>query len=147
MLPRKIRFNMCFSRPIDGFPTEIDYRPGCVPEVDHSPGVPPMQPGETPKFDIDESGNVRKQSFVLEFYEKNGEVRGLFTSEHGIQKIDDIVLSDFSVSFSAYSGSKGVEIFHFVLLLSESTPQVVGFAGGIKPFFRGYMPLEGVAED
>ena len=147
MLPKKIYFNMCFARPIDGFPTDIAYREGCVPEPDQDPGVPQLAPGEAPKFSLDENGNVKKQHFCLEFYEKDGELRGLFTSEHGIQKVDDIVAGDFSVSFSAFSGSKGVEVFHFSLLLSESTTQVVGFAGGIKPFFRGYMPLEGYVED
>lgn len=138
----KIVFNMCWSGLIPGFPKAVEYYDGCKPAPDlKAPG------GAEPRIDgPDADGNVKKQHYVLEFYEDKGETKGILTSEHGKQKVDDIVMSDFSVSFSAFAGSEGVEVFHFVLMLSESSHQCVGFAGGIKPFFRGYMPLEGVVE-
>ena len=74
---------------------------------------------------------------------KDGVIKGVLKSEHGCQKIDDIVESEFSISFTAYAGSEGVEIFRFVLMLSDSTAQIVGYAAGVKPFFRSFMPLCG----
>lgn len=159
----KIVFNMCWSGHIPGFPMAVEYYEGCKPVEEHKAppaggpegmppegamppeGMPPME-DHPPMGGPDENGNVNKQHYVLEFYEDKGETKAILTSEHGKQKVDDIVMSDFSVSFSAFAGSEGVEVFHFVLMLSESSPQCVGFAGGIKPFFRGYMPLEGVVE-
>ena len=155
---KKIIFNMCFAGPINGFPTAVEYYEGCKPAPDLSkgehpaggPGGPqggPPAGGGAPRMGgPDANGEIMKQHFELEFYEDKGETKGILLSEHGMQKVDDIVMSDFSVSFSAFSGSEGIEVFHFVLMLSESSPQCVGFAGGIKPFFRGYMPLEGVVE-
>ncbi len=140
---KKITFNMCFAGPIDGFPKSIDYYDGCTPAVDGN--------GPAPKENFamggpDENGVVKKQHYELELYYDHDQLKGILTSEHGKQKIDDITLTDFAISFSAFAGSQGVEVFHYVLMLSESTAQCVGFAGGIKPFFRGFMPLEGVVE-
>lgn len=155
---KKIIFNMCFAGPIDGFPVDLEYYEGCKPAPDVSKGEPPAggapggpggPGGAKGSFAMggpDENGVVKKQHYELEFYEDKGQLKGILTSEHGKQKVDDIVMSDFSVSFSAFAGSEGVEVFHYVLMLSESSPQCVGFAGGIKPFFRGFMPLEGVVE-
>lgn len=75
--------------------------------------------------------------------EQDGVLKGVLKSEHGCQKIDDIVESPFSLSFTAFSGSEGVEIFRYVLMFSDSTAQLVGFTCGIKPSFRSFMPLRG----
>ena len=128
MIAKKLEFQMKFGLSLPGFamtPDSIDYYPGCKPESPSGPqqGTPPAQ------------------DFLLTIEEKDG--KGVLKSEHGCQKIDDIVESEFSVSFTAYAGSEGVEIFRFVLMLSDSTAQIVGYAAGVKPCFRSFMPLCG----
>lgn len=137
MKPKKIQFTMIFGKGVDGFPAEVIYYDGYRPETgaDRIPPPGTLPDGAPPR--------PKNQQFEVEFYEDRGELKALLHSEHGIQKVDDVIYRDFSVSFSAYSGSEGVEIFRFVLAISESTPQVVGFAYGIFPFFRGYMPVCG----
>ncbi len=128
MIAKKITFSMVFGQSIPGFamtPDSIEYYPGHRPadaDEPHDDTVPPDQHYE---LTIAEGG------------------KGVLRSEHGCQKIDDIVESEFSVSFTAYAGSEGVEIFRYVLMLSDSTAQCVGFCCGIKPFFRSFMPLKG----
>lgn len=133
MIAKKLEFSMQFGLSLPGFamtPDTIEYYPGCKPEdpsvpAEDLPAMPPVQ------------------EFVLTMEEKDGMLKGVLKSEHGCQKIDDIVESEFSISFTAYAGSEGVEIFRFVLMLSDSTAQIVGYAAGVKPFFRSFMPLRG----
>jgi hypothetical protein len=134
MIVKKVQFTMVFGQALEGFamtPDTIDYYPGCMP-----PDTPVSAAGaEIP---------VRPaQEFELTLSEINGQLKGILKSEHGCQKIDDLVESDFSLSFTAFAGSQGVEVFRFVLMFSDSTAQVVGFTCGIKPFFRSFMPLCG----
>lgn len=136
MIAKKLEFQMHFGLSLPGFamtPAAIAYYPGCKPE-------------ETAKEAEQADGSVPvlpRQEFVLTIEEKDGVLKGVLKSEHGCQKIDDIVESEFSISFTAYAGSEGVEIFRFVLMLSDSTAQIVGYACGVKPFFRSFMPLSG----
>lgn len=134
MYVKKLSFAMHFGLSLPGFamaPDSIDYYPGCKPEEpkDVSPQVLP------PK------------EFTLTVAEESGNLKGVLRSEHGCQKLDDIVESDFSLSFTAYAGSEGIELFRFVLMLSDSTAQIVGYACGIKPCFRSFMPLSGRIEE
>lgn len=131
MIVKKISFEMIFGQALEGFamaPDSIEYYPDCIPE-DYTGGpvtdVPPPR------------------TFELTLSEDGGILKGILRSEHGLQKIDDIVESDFSLSFTAFSGSGGDEVFRFVLMLSDSTDQIVGFNCGVKPFFRSFMPLRG----
>ena len=133
MIAKKLEFQMKFGLSLPGFamtPGSIEYDPGCKPE---EPSAPPQ----------DASDEMPAQDFLLTMEEVDGVLKGVLKSEHGCQKIDDIVESDFSISFTAYAGSEGVEIFRFVLMLSDSTAQIVGYAAGVKPFFRSFMPLCG----
>ena len=132
MIAKKIEFQMHFGLSLPGFamtPDSIDYYPGCKPEE--------------PTGEPDAVQVLPKKEFELTISEKNGILKGVLKSEHGCQKIDDIVESEFSISFTAYAGSEGVEIFRFMLMLSDSTAQIVGYAAGVKPFFRSFMPLSG----
>lgn len=151
MIAKKIEFQMKFGLSLPGFamtPDSIEYYPGCKPEGPSGPpqdapsgppaGGPPA--GGAPGGQI---GGEPTQDYLLTIEEKDGLLKGVLKSEHGCQKIDDIVESDFSLSFTAYAGSEGVEIFRFVLMLSDSTAQIVGYAAGTKPFFRSFMPLCG----
>lgn len=126
---------MVFGQALEGFamtPGSIEYYPDCVPE-DYDPGV----------IVEDAAGAMPVQEFELTISEKDGGLKGILKSEHGCQKIDDIVESEFSLSFTAFAGSEGVEVFRYVLMFSDSTAQIVGFTCGVKPFFRSFMPLRG----
>jgi hypothetical protein len=133
MIVKKVQFTMVFGQALEGFamtPGSIEYYPGCMP-----PDTPVADSGEIP---------VRPaQEFELTLSQTDGQLKGILKSEHGCQKIDDLVESEFSLSFTAFAGSEGVEVFRFVLMFSDSTAQVVGFTCGIKPFFRSFMPLRG----
>ena len=146
MIAKKLEFQMKFGMSLPGFamtPGDIEYYPGCKPE---GPSGPPQEGpagGPGPQRGDGPAPEMPAQDYLLTIEEKDGVLKGVLKSEHGCQKIDDIVESEFSISFTAYAGSEGVEIFRFVLMLSDSTAQIVGFAAGVKPFFRSYMPLCG----
>ena len=148
MIAKKIEFQMKFGLSLPGFamtPGSIEYYPGCKPE---GPSGPPQDATAGPPAGAPERGDgpapeMPSQDYLLTIEEKDGVLKGVLKSEHGCQKIDDIVESEFSISFTAYAGSEGVEIFRFVLMLSDSTAQIVGYAAGVKPFFRSFMPLCG----
>ena len=148
MIAKKLEFQMRFGLSLPGFamtPTSIEYYPGCKPE---GPSGPPQDAPAGPPAGGPEQGAgppeaMPAQDYLLTIEDVDGVLKGVLKSEHGCQKIDDIVESDFSISFTAYAGSEGVEIFRFVLMLSDSTAQIVGYAAGVKPFFRSFMPLCG----
>ena len=148
MIAKKLEFQMKFGLSLPGFamtPASIEYYPGCKPE---GPSGPPQDTPDGPPAGGPERGDgpapeMPAQDYLLTIEEKDGVLKGVLKSEHGCQKIDDIVESEFSISFTAYAGSEGVEIFRFVLMLSDSTAQIVGYAAGVKPFFRSFMPLSG----
>ena len=148
MIAKKLEFQMKFGLSLPGFamtPGSIEYYPGCKPE---GPSGPPQDAPDGPPAGGPERGDgpapeMPAQEYLLTMEEKDGVIKGVLKSEHGCQKIDDIVESEFSISFTAYAGSEGVEIFRFVLMLSDSTAQIVGYAAGVKPFFRSFMPLCG----
>ena len=152
MIAKKIAFQMHFGLSLPGFamtPASIEYYSGCRPES--SSGPPQEMSDEHLSGEAMQSPEPAEvmpvQEYQLTMEEKDGVIKGVLKSEHGCQKIDDIVESEFSISFTAYAGSAGVEIFRFVLMLSDSTAQIVGFAAGIKPFFRSFMPLSGQVID
>lgn len=152
MIAKKIEFSMVFGQSLPGFamtPGSIEYYPGCKPEGPSGPpqdgppaggpqdGPPTGGPGGVP------GGDMPTQDFELTISEGPNGLKGILKSEHGCQKIDDIVESEFALSFTAFSGSEGVEVFRYALLFSDSTDQIIGFTCGIKPFFRSFMPLRG----
>ncbi len=143
MIAKKIQFTMVFGQSLEGFamtPGSIEYYPGCKPE---EPSGPPAGAGGPPAGGEAPGASMPQQEFELTISEVDGVLKGILKSEHGCQKIDDIVESPFSLSFTAFSGSEGVEVFRYVLLFSDSTAQLVGFTCGVKPFFRSFMPLKG----
>jgi len=87
---------------------------------------------------------VKKYPHTIEFFEEDGVMKAIHATPRGKQKVDKVTYSDYSAAWSAYAGSEGVELFHFVMILSESTNAVWGFTAGISPFFRGYTPFAGV---
>lgn len=148
MIAKKIHFTMVFGQSMEGFamtPGSIEYYPGCKPTEPSGPPSDAAGPaGGPPKDGSPAPGaSMPMQEFELTMTEQDGVLKGILKSEHGCQKIDDIVESPFSLSFTAFSGSEGVEVFRYVLLFSDSTAQIIGFTCGVKPFFRSYMPLTG----
>ena len=135
MIIKSVKFEMVFGRKLDGFamtPDSIEYYPGCRPAEDHTASDTPADLPARPD-----------QQFELTLLESGDQLRGILRSEHGLQKIDDIVESPFSLSFTAFAGSGGDEVFRYVLMFSDSTAQAVGFCCGVKPCFRSFMPLRG----
>ena len=152
MIAKKLEFQMHFGLSLPGFamtPDSIEYYPGCKPEGPSGPlqDAPDGPPAGGPERGDGPAPAMPAQEYVLTMEEKDGVIKGVLKSEHGCQKIDDIVESEFAICSTAYAGSEGVEIFRFVLMLSDSTAQIVGYAAGVKPFLRSFMPLSGrVAE-
>lgn len=146
MIARKIQFTMVFGQSLPGFamtPDSIVYYPGCKPEGPSGPPQDAPAPGGPGGNTAGACPELPTQEFELTISEKDGVLKGILKTEHGYQKIDDIVESEFALSFTAFSGSEGVEVFRYALLFSDSTDQIVGFTCGIKPFFRSFMPLRG----
>lgn len=137
MIVKNVSFSMIFGQSLPGFamtPDSIAYYPDCRPESSSAPSE---------ISDGSDAPALPTQDFELTVSEGPYGLRGILRSEHGCQKIDDIVESPFSLSFTAFSGSEGVEVFRYTLMFSDSTDQLVGFACGVKPFFRSFMPLRG----
>jgi hypothetical protein len=129
----KVQFSMVFGQSLEGFamtPDAICYYPDCVPADAGEP-------------DSLEDTKTMTQDFTLTISLEEGETKSVLRSEHGCQKLDDVVQTPFTLSFTAFAGSAGDELFRFVLMTSDSTAQVVGFACGTKPCFRSFMPLRG----
>jgi hypothetical protein len=124
MLLGKYELNICLGAPIPGFP-----------DIKISKENPPS--AKNP------AGNVTKVPHTVEFFEENGIIKAIHTTPCGKQKVDSVTYSDYSAAWAAYAGTEGVELFHFVMIMSESTDAVWGFTAGISPFFRGYTPFEG----
>ena len=136
MIVKKIQFSMVFGQSLPGFamtPADIVYYPDCIPE-DYEESLKRASNG--PEV-------LPTQNMELTITECPYGLRGILRSEHGLQKIDDIVESPFSISFTAFAGSQGVEVFRYTLMFSDSTDQLVGYACGTKPFFRSFMPICG----
>lgn len=126
MLSGKYELNICLGTFIPGFPREIEITP------------------ENPKVDMSNiPEEVVKIPHTVEFFEEDGAVKAIYTTPRGKQKVDQVIWNDYSVAWEVYAGSEGVELFHCVMILSESTNAVWGFTAGVTPFFRGYTPFEG----
>lgn len=125
MLAGKYEINVCLGPAIPGFPSIK------ISE-------------ENPTLGGHKIEEVTKIPHTVEFFEEDGVMKAIHTTPRGKQKVDRVTYSDYSVAWAAYAGSEGDEMFHFVMITSESTDAVWGFTAGISPFFRGYTPIEGV---
>jgi len=123
MLTGKYEMNICLGPAIPGFP-----------DIKISE--------ENPKL-TERPTSVTRIPHTVEFFEENGVMKAIHTTPRGKQKVDNVTYNDYSAAWTAYAGSEGVEVFHFVMIMSESTDAVWGFTAGISPFFRGYTPFEG----
>lgn len=98
---------------------------------------------------LEGAGELVKIHMFIRLFEDNGVLRGRFTHPHwGESEAIDIVKGDSFLAFAAESGNddKGGKpvYFDYVLSLSSETDRVVGFSAGRAPFFRSYLPVEGI---
>ena len=112
---------------------------------------PTIRPGadnvELPDFEKMTASSDFKQpgpiTHYIEFYEENGVMKACHQTELSKQLVDDLVISANCVSWKAYSGSEGVDLWQYCLAYTEISDDVAGVSFGIEPFFRGYMKIFG----
>ena len=105
-----------------------------------------------PKNDFeapDGAAGIIKIPMSIHIFEENGTLRGRFTHPHwGESEAVDIIKTDSLLAFAAESGNddKGGKpvYFDYVFSLSTETKNVVGFSAGRAPYFRSFLPVEGV---
>lgn len=104
-------------------------------------------------FDTLESAEeLVKITMSIHLFEENGVLRGIFSHPHwGKSEAIDIVKGDSFLAFAAEFGNddKGGKpvYFDYVLCLSSETDRVAGFSAGRAPYFRSYLPIEGVISE
>ena len=129
MIGGTYKLRICLGAPIPGFP---------VPRV--------KQGIENEKISSVEEileGGFKKIEHTVCFTELPDGVVGVHTTEHGPQTMQNLVVGDSFAAWDIYTGSEGVELFHYVMCRSEGTDDFVGFQFGLPPYFRGYLPFEG----
>jgi hypothetical protein len=133
MISGKYVLNLCLGKPIEGF-----RRPVLKPGFER-PGEPPIGGREDAKLNI--------VQHTVEFFQEDGITKAVYTTPRGKQKVDKVTCTDYSASWECYAGSEGIELFHCVMLISESSDHVAGFTAGTAPCFRGYTPFDGIKVD
>ncbi len=86
---------------------------------------------------------AKKITHYIEFYEENGVMKAIHQTELSKQLVDDLVISDNCVSWKAFSGSEGVDLWQYCLAYNGVSNDVGGVSFGLEPFFRGYMTIYG----
>lgn len=125
MLTGTYELNLCLGSFIPGFP-----------EIQISSENPKQETIEVPK-------DVIKIPHSITFFEEDGAMKAVYTTPRGKQKVDKVTYNDYCAAWEIYAGSEGIELFHCVMIMSESTDAVWGFTAGVSPLFRGYTPFEG----
>jgi hypothetical protein len=75
---------------------------------------------------------------TVTFFEEDGVIKGIHQTELGKQKVDRVVYDDHTISWCAFSGSEGTDLWYYSMGYNEVTHQVAGIASGAAPFYRGY---------
>ena len=129
MITGKYEFIIDFSRfRAPGFPIKEGVENVELPDFSQMPdNMPPMP-------DIEHS---------VTFFEEDSVIKGIHETPRGKQKIDKVTWTDNVISWDAYAGSEGVDLFHFVISINEGSDSFMGLSSGCPPFFRGYNLLLG----
>lgn len=132
----KIEFNLILGDELSSIPAPVIKEGVALP-----PPPPPPPAGQ--KLQVMKV----PQSAVLS--NESGEWTGIYTHPHwGSAAAIDVSVSDNHIAFSAPSGNddKGGKpaYFNFAFTRADSTDSIVGFAGGRAPFFRSFLPVEGI---
>lgn len=80
---------------------------------------------------------------TIEFFEEDGVTKAVLTTKLGKQKVDKVVYDGHTISWSAYSGSEGMDLWYYSMAVNEVSTSVVGIASGQAPYFRGYVLFYG----
>ena len=88
-----------------------------------------------PKLKAEERPTIYQ---TVEFFEEDGQIKGVHQTELGKQKIDRVMDDGHTISWSAYSGSEGMDLWYYSMSYNEVTDQVAGIASGAAPLFRGH---------
>ena len=101
--------------------------------------MPPMSDEQRAEY----QANARDVTHYVEFYEEDGQMKACHQTELSKQLADDLVITKNTVSWKAYSGSEGVDLWQYCLGYTDVSDDVGGAAFGLEPFFRGYMTIYG----
>lgn len=86
--------------------------------------------------------NAETVPLELELFEESDSMKAIMTAPNGKQKIGDVVCSDYSAAWEAFSGEHGDQMFQFLMAASDSSDAVWGFAAG-KDDYHGFIGFEG----
>ena len=128
-----IEFNLILGAKIDGIPEPI---------IKENIPAPPPPAGERP-------AGIIKVPQKIEITQDSTGISGIYSHPvWGSVQATDVSWSPNHIAFTAPSGNDDkngkTAYFNFSFTLSDSTDCVVGFAGGMAPFFRSFLPLEGI---
>lgn len=126
MLEGTYHLNICLGPQIPGFP-----------EIKRTSENPPKEEIQATHAE------VCKIPHSVTFFQEDGIMKAVYTTPRGKQKVDKVTYNEYCAAWEVYAGSEGVELFHCVMIMSESTDAVWGFTCGVSPLFRGYSPFEG----
>jgi len=59
------------------------------------------------------------------------------------QVMDELQVGENAVSWKAYSGSEGVDLWQYTMVFNEVTGDTAGVCFGMNPCFRGYIVFSG----
>ena len=129
----KLEFNLILGQDLESIPAPV-IKPGAE--------LPPPPPGDRPR-------GILKIPQTILLTEENGVWSGLYQHPHwGELPATEVSVAENHIAFTAPSGNddKGGHpaLFNFAFTRSDTTDSVVGFAGGREPFFRSYLPVEGI---
>jgi hypothetical protein len=79
----------------------------------------------------------------LFFFEKDGEICGYHQTELSKQLMMDLHVNGNVVSWRAFSGSEGVDIWQYTMLINDATDDIAGVCFGEPPLFRGFIAFSG----
>lgn len=88
-------------------------------------------------------GVVKDFTHYLYFYEKDGQIRGIHQTELSKQLMDELHVSENVVSWRAFSGSEGHDLWQYTMVYNDVTNSVAGVCFGTAPLFRGYIVFSG----
>ena len=106
---------------------------------------PPTQAGNEAERTLrgrEGGGHMSNMVHHIHFYVKDGVQRAVHQTELSKQVADDLYVTDNTVSWKAYAGSEGVDLWQYVLTFTDISDEMCGACFGLPPFFRGYLPLK-----
>lgn len=127
MITGKYRFQLVFGK--------------IFPDPVVKAGVDNVELGPTPpRLKVEDRPTIYH---TVEFFEEDGVMKAIHQTELGKQKVDKVTYDGHTISWCAYSGSEGVDLWYYSMACNEATDQFAGIASGATPFYRGYILFHG----